>query len=222
MRSMRAMSVLKPEVEKIQKKYKEDRQRQQVEIMALYKAHKVSPLSGCLPMLLQMPIWFALYRTLMVAAELYQAPFVPGWIDDLTSPDPFYVLPIGLTAMMFVQARLSPSVADSTQQKIMMYGLPIMFGVFSFFFPAGLTLYIFTNTCLTAVHHVWMKRTEQSEAVGKDRDQETGGLEVALRNVSPGDASPSVGSSSVHSSNSSRPRKHGGQRKRTSKRKNTM
>ncbi len=163
MRSMKAMADLKPEVEKIQKKYKDDKQRQQVEIMAMYKANKVSPLSGCLPMLLQMPIWFALYRTLMVAAELYQAPFIPGWINDLTAPDPYYVLPIALTAMMFVQSKLSPSAADSTQQKIMMYGMPLMFGVFSFFFPAGLTLYIFTNTCLTAVHHVWMNRTDKAK-----------------------------------------------------------
>jgi YidC/Oxa1 family membrane protein insertase len=128
--------------------------------MNLYKANKVSPLAGCLPMLLQMPIWFALYRTLMVAAELYQAPFIPGWIDDLTAPDPYYALPIALMGMMFVQAKLSPTTADSTQQKMMMYGLPLVFGVFGFFFPAGLTLYIFTNTCMTALHNVWMNRTE--------------------------------------------------------------
>ncbi len=158
MRSMREMSKLKPKVEEIQKKYKDDRQKAQVEIMSLYKAHGVNPLSGCLPMVLQMPIWIALYQTLRVAAELFQAPFIPGWIDDLTAPDHYYVLPVLLMGMMFVQAKLTPSTADSMQQKMMQYGLPLVFGVFGFFFPAGLTLYIFTNTCLTALHHLWLRR----------------------------------------------------------------
>jgi YidC/Oxa1 family membrane protein insertase len=160
MKSMKAMAKLKPEIEKIQKKFKDDKQRQQVEIMNMYKAHKVNPLAGCLPMLLQMPIWFALYRMLMAAAELYQAPFIPGWIDDLTSPDPFFILPIALMGMMFLQAKLQPTPASSTQQKVMMYGLPLMFGFFSIFFPSGLTLYIFTNTVLTLFHQMWMNRHE--------------------------------------------------------------
>lgn len=160
MRSMREMSKLKPKVEEIQKKYKDDRQKAQVEIMGLYKAHGVNPLSGCLPMVLQMPIWIALYQTLRVAAELFQAPFIPGWIDDLTAPDHYYVLPVLLMGMMFVQAKLTPSTADSMQQKMMQYGLPLVFGVFGFFFPAGLTLYIFTNTFLTALHHLWLRRNE--------------------------------------------------------------
>ena len=158
MRSMREMAKLKPKVEEIQKKYKDDRQKAQVEIMGLYKAHGVNPLSGCLPMVLQMPIWIALYQTLRVAAELFQAPFIPGWIDDLTAPDHYYVLPVLLMGMMFIQAKLTPSTADSMQQKMMQYGLPLVFGVFGFFFPAGLTLYIFTNTCLTALHHLWLRR----------------------------------------------------------------
>jgi YidC/Oxa1 family membrane protein insertase len=128
--------------------------------MALYKANKVNPLSGCLPMLLQMPIWFALYRTLNVAAELYQAPFINGWTSDLTRPDPFYILPVALMVMMFVQARITPSSGDSAQQKMMQYGLPLVFGVFGFFFPAGLTLYIFTNTALSALHGVYIRRTD--------------------------------------------------------------
>ena len=126
----------------------------------MYKANKVNPLSGCLPMLLQMPIWFALYKALNVAAELYQAPFIPGWIDDLTSPDPIYVLPVMLMVMMFVQARITPTTGDSAQQKMMQYGLPLVFGVFGFFFPAGLTLYIFTNTALSAVHGVYIRKTD--------------------------------------------------------------
>ena len=165
--SMREMSKLRPEIEKLQKEHKDDRQRLQQEMMGLYKAHGVNPLSGCLPMLLQMPIWFALYRTLTVAGELYQAPLVPGWIDDLTAPDPLYILPILLTGMMFLQSRFTPSTADSTQQKIMMYGMPLMFGGFSFFFPAGLTLYIFTSTGLTALHHLILRRTDKSKPEDK-------------------------------------------------------
>lgn len=160
MRSMKSMQKLRPKMEALQKKYKDDKQRLQVETMNLYKAHGVNPLAGCLPMLLQMPIWFALYRMLGAAAELYHAPFIPGWINDLTATDPYYVLPVAVMGMMFLQAKLSPSPVDSTQQKIMVYGLPLVFGFFSFFFPAGLTLYIFTNTTLTAVHSVWMNRTD--------------------------------------------------------------
>ncbi len=167
MKSMKAMAKLKPEIEKLQKKYKDDKQRQQVEIMNLYKAHKVNPLAGCLPMVLQMPIWFALYKTLMNAAELYQAPFIPGWIEDLTKPDPLYITPVLLMGMMFLQSKLTPTTADSTQQKIMMYGLPLMFGVFAFFFPAGLTIYILTNTTLTAGHHLYMHREDHAEIRAK-------------------------------------------------------
>ncbi len=160
MKSMKAMARLKPELEKIKEKYKEDKARQNVETMALFKANKVNPMSGCLPMLLQMPIWFALYRSLTVAGELYQAPFIAGWIDDLTLPDPYHIMPILLTGMMFLQTTLTPSTGTGAQQKMLMYGMPIMFGVFSFFFPAGLTLYIFTNTCFTALHHLYMRKTE--------------------------------------------------------------
>lgn len=160
-KSMKAMTKLRPQMEKLREKHKDNKQQQQVEMMNLFKTHGVNPLSGCLPMLLQMPIWFALYRMLMAAAELYQAPFIPGWIDDLTAPDPVYVLPILVTILMFFQTRLTPTTASGTQQKVIMYGMPIMFGVFSIFFPAGLTLYIFTNTCLTLVHHFFVHREDR-------------------------------------------------------------
>ena len=162
MRSMKAMASLGPEIKKIQAKYKDDRQRQHAETMNLYKAHGVSPLAGCLPMLLQMPIWFALYRMLMAAAELYQAPFIPGWIDDLTSPDRYYVLPLLLVGAMILQSRLTPTTGDGAQQKMLKWGMPIMFGGFSFFFPSGLTLYILTNTGMTALHHLWLGRNQDN------------------------------------------------------------
>jgi YidC/Oxa1 family membrane protein insertase len=161
MRSMKAMAALAPQMKLLQEKYKDDRQRLQVETMALYKQHNVNPIAGCLPILLQMPIWIALYRMLSSAGELYQAPFIPGWIDDLTNTDPFYILPIVLVVTMFVQARLQPATGDSRQQKFLQYGMPLMFGVMSFFFPSGLTIYIFTNTVLSALHSIYMNRYDK-------------------------------------------------------------
>lgn len=159
MRSMKAMAALKPQMEEIQKRYPDDRQKQQQAQMELFKQHGVSPLAGCLPMLLQMPIWIALYRMLSSAGELHEATFIPGWLDDLTLPDPFYILPITLMGMMFLQSRLQPATGDSAQQKILMYGMPLMFGGMSLFFPSGLTVYIFTNTTLGIVHSLYMNRT---------------------------------------------------------------
>ncbi len=161
MRSMKAMAALAPQMKILQAKYKGDNQRLQAESMALYKTHKVSPIAGCLPIFLQMPIWLALYRMLSSAGELYMQPFIPGWIDDLTSTDPFYILPFILVGTMFLQARLTPVTGDSRQQKFIQYGMPLMFGVMSFFFPAGLTLYIFTNTILSAVHSIYMNKYDK-------------------------------------------------------------
>jgi YidC/Oxa1 family membrane protein insertase len=158
MKSMRAMAKLRPKLDEIRKKHENDKQKQQVETMNLFKAHGVNPLAGCLPILLQMPIWFALYRSLSVAAELYQAKFM--WFDDLTAPDPYYVLPVFMTVTMLLQSKLTPQTATGMQQKILSYGMPLMFGGFSLFFPAGLTLYISTNTVLTLLHHLYMRRDE--------------------------------------------------------------
>ncbi|HEU5059278.1 MAG TPA: membrane protein insertase YidC [Kofleriaceae bacterium] len=158
MKSMKAMAKLRPKLDELRKKYPDDKQKQQVETMNLFKAHGVNPLAGCLPILLQMPIWFALYRALSVAAELYQAKFL--WFDDLTAPDPYFILPVFMTATMLLQSKLTPQTATGMQQKILTYGMPLMFGGFSLFFPAGLTLYISTNTVLTLLHHLYMRRDE--------------------------------------------------------------
>ena len=158
MKSMRAMAKLRPKLDEIRKKHENDKQKQQVETMNLFKAHGVNPLAGCLPILLQMPIWFALYRALSVAAELYQAKFL--WFDDLTAPDPYFILPVFMTVTMLLQSKLTPQTATGMQQKILTYGMPLMFGGFSLFFPAGLTLYISTNTVLTLFHHLYMRRDE--------------------------------------------------------------
>jgi YidC/Oxa1 family membrane protein insertase len=165
---MKQMAKLRPKIEALQKKYKDDRQKQQVEMMNLYKAHGVNPMAGCLPMLLQVPIWMSLYEMLRTAAELYHEPFIPGWIDDLTAADPYFVMPIVLIGMMFLQAKMSPATVDSAQQKVMMYGLPLMFGTFSLFLPSGLTLYILTNTVLTLLHQLWMNRTDPTRPLKGD------------------------------------------------------
>jgi len=161
MRSMKAMAALAPQMKALQEKYKDDRQRLQAETMALYKQHNVNPIAGCLPIFLQMPIWIALYRMLSNAGELYQEPFISGWINDLTATDPYHILPIVLVITMFLQARMTPATGDSRQQKFLQYGMPLMFGVMSFFFPSGLTIYIFTNTVLSALHSIYMNKFDK-------------------------------------------------------------
>jgi len=161
MRSMKGMAAVAPQMKILQEKYKEDRPRLQAETMALYKQHNVNPLSGCLPIFLQIPIWSALYIMLSATGELYLEPFVPGWINDLTNTDPLHILPVLLVVTMFVQARLSPSTSTDRTQKFIQYGMPLMFGVMSFFFPSGLTLYIFTNTVLSAVHSLYMNKYDK-------------------------------------------------------------
>jgi YidC/Oxa1 family membrane protein insertase len=165
MKSMKEMAKLRPQLDKLRDKYKDDRQKQQVETMNLFKAHGVNPLAGCLPLLLQMPIWFALYRALSVAAQLYQAQFL--WLSDLTAPDPYFILPILMTGAMLFQSRLTPTTGTGAQQKMLMYGMPLMFGVMGFFFPAGLNLYILTNTGLTLLHHLYMRRSSSSPPAAK-------------------------------------------------------
>jgi len=130
--------------------------------MALYKQHGVNPVAGCLPILLQMPIWLALYRMLSSAGELYQQAFIPGWNQRSHRDGSVHILPVILVVTMFAQARLQPASVDSTQQKFLQYGMPLMFGVMSFSSPAGLTLYIFTNTVLSALHSIYMKKVRQA------------------------------------------------------------
>jgi YidC/Oxa1 family membrane protein insertase len=162
-KSAERMKALKPEIDKINEKYKDDAQAKQQATMALYKQNKVNPLGGCLPTLLQMPIWFALYRTLRMSPELYRAPFF-GWISDLSSPDPYFVTPIVMGALMFLQQRFTPMTGDSAQAKMMMYIMPIMFTAMMLFLPSGLTLYILVNTVLSIVHQVYIHRRSGAKA----------------------------------------------------------
>ena len=151
------MKALKPEVDKINEQYKDDPQEKQKKVMALYKQHKVNPLGGCLPMLLQMPIWIALFRTLRSSPELYRAPFI-GWITDLSEPDPYFVTPILMGIAMFIQQQLTPMTGDNAQAQMMKYLMPIMFTGMMLFLPSGLTLYIFVNVILSIAHQLFIQK----------------------------------------------------------------
>ena len=146
-KSMKGMHKVQPYVKVIQERHKGDRQKMNEEMIELYKKHKVNPLGGCLPMLLQIPVFIALYHALFFSIELRGAPFV-GWIKDLSVADPYYVWPVVMGATMFLQQKLNPSIGDPTQQKIMMM-LPIVFTFLFMSFPSGLVLYWTVNNILT-------------------------------------------------------------------------
>lgn len=142
-KSMKAMQVIQPKINALREKYKNDTQKLNQEMMGMMREHKVNPLGGCLPVLLQLPIFLALYQVLGQSVELYQAPFM-GWIQDLSLKDPFYVLPVLMGITMFAQQKLTPSTMDPTQAKIMMF-MPILFSFLMISLPSGLTLYIFVS-----------------------------------------------------------------------------
>lgn len=144
MLSAKKMQKLAPKMAALRKKYENDRQKMGVETMALYKAHGVSPFGGCLPSLIQLPIWMALFSTLNYSVELHRSGFL-GYIHDLSAKDPYYVTPLLMGAVMFLQMRMSPAGADPQQQKMMSVMMPIMFTVFSLFLPAGLAIYTLTS-----------------------------------------------------------------------------
>ena len=142
-----AMRKLKPEMDALGARYQDDAQAKQLATMELYRKHGVNPLGGCLPQLVQMPVWFAMYTTLQTAVEMYHTKFL--WFTDLSAPDRFYILPIVLGAFMIVQQRIVPQQGmDPMQQKMMMYMLPVVFTVMMLFLPAALGVYMLTNSLL--------------------------------------------------------------------------
>ncbi len=148
--SMAKMRMLQPKMQEMRERFGDDRQRMSQEMMKLYKEEKVNPLGGCLPLIIQMPIFIALYWTFMEAVELRHAPFF-GWIQDLSAQDPYYILPILMGASMFLLQKMSPTpVADPMQQKIMNF-MPLIFMVFFLWFPAGLVLYWLVSNIITIV-----------------------------------------------------------------------
>jgi YidC/Oxa1 family membrane protein insertase len=156
---MKKMQEIQPELTKIREKLKDNPQKMQQETMALFKKAGTNPLGGCLPMVLQMPIFFAFYRVLYSSVELVDAPFML-WIVDLSEKDPYYVLPVLMAIAMFFHQRLTPTTTmDPAQKKIMMF-MPLIFAVFMKDFPAGLTLYIFVSTVVAMLQQMFVfKRT---------------------------------------------------------------
>jgi YidC/Oxa1 family membrane protein insertase len=145
--SMKEMQKLQPKMVELREKFKDDKQKMSQETMALYKAHKVNPMGGCLPMLIQIPVFFGLYKTLLYAIELRHAPFF-WWIQDLSAKDPYYITPIIMGATMFIQQKMSPPAGDPMQQKIMLL-LPVIFTVLFLNFPSGLVIYWLFNNVLS-------------------------------------------------------------------------
>jgi YidC/Oxa1 family membrane protein insertase len=146
-RSMAKMKQLQPRMKQLQETYKDDREKLGRAMMDLYKTEKINPAAGCLPLLIQLPVFLAFYWVLLESVEMRQAPFF-GWIKDLSSPDPFFILPLIMAVAMFVQYKLQPTPADPIQAKVFMI-LPIVMSITFAFFPAGLVLYWVTNTILT-------------------------------------------------------------------------
>lgn len=146
-RSMAKLRVATPKLQRIREQYASDRQRMHQAMMEFYKEEKINPMGGCLPILVQIPVFIALFWTLMAAVELRYAPLAL-WITDMSVPDPYYVLPVIMGISMWLQSKLSPTPADPIQAKVMQI-MPIAFSVFFFFFPAGLVLYSLCNNILS-------------------------------------------------------------------------
>lgn len=155
--SMANMRRVQPAMKRIQERYSDDRQKLGQEMMSLYKKEKVNPMGGCLPMLIPMPIFLALYWVLLESVELRHAPFFL-WIDDLSAKDPFFVLPLIMGASMYVQQLLSPAVGDPMQARMMKL-MPVMFTVLFLWFPAGLVLYWLVNNVLSLLQQWYVFKT---------------------------------------------------------------
>lgn len=178
-KSMKQMQVIQPKVLALQTKLKDDRERLNKELIKLYKDHKVNPVGGCLPMVLQMPVFVALFNILYMTIDLRQAPFML-WIKDLSVQDPYYVLPIIMGATMVIQQKITPTTMDPTQAKIMLF-LPVFMTFLFVNFPAGLVLYWLTNNVLTITQQVvterlfakkWQVAAAQGEVLVIDESKE--------------------------------------------------
>jgi YidC/Oxa1 family membrane protein insertase len=158
------IQLIQPKIKEIRDKYKNNPQRIQAETMALYRQEKFNPLGCALPILLQMPVFFALYRVFLNSFEMRQAPFF-GWIQDLAAHDPFFVTPVLMAAMMYFQMKITPQPSmqgDESEavkmQKAMMKWMPIIFGAIMLFLPSGLTLYILINAAISIVQQFFLNK----------------------------------------------------------------
>jgi YidC/Oxa1 family membrane protein insertase len=170
-RSMAKMKLIAPKMKALQEQYANDKQQLQVKMMELYKTEKINPLGGCLPIVVQIPVFIALYWVLLGAVELRHAPWF-GWIHDLSAPDPYFVLPVVYAVTAYLQVRLSPTpIQDPVQAKVMQI-MPIAFSVLFLFFPAGLVLYWLINNAIQIFQQWHMNRLltrEAAEAAAKRR-----------------------------------------------------
>ncbi|PXX10677.1 protein translocase subunit yidC [Nitrosomonas ureae] len=171
-RSMAKLRVVTPKLQRIREQYASDRQRMHQAMMEFYKEEKINPMGGCLPILVQIPVFIALFWTLLAAVELRYAPLAL-WITDMSVPDPYYVLPVIMGVSMWIQSKLSPTPADPIQAKVMQI-MPIAFSIFFFFFPAGLVLYSLCNNILSIAQQ-WqitrMYENKAAEEATKDRNK---------------------------------------------------
>jgi membrane protein insertase, YidC/Oxa1 family, C-terminal domain len=165
-RSMAKMRVIAPEMQRMKEEFGEDRMRFSQEMMALYKREQVNPLSGCLPLLLQMPIFLALYWVLMESVELRHAPWL-GWIQDLSAMDPWFILPLLMGLTMFIQQSLNPQPADPMQAKVFKI-MPVIFTVFMLFFPAGLVLYWICNNSITILQQGLINKSVEKDRLKRE------------------------------------------------------
>lgn len=164
-RSMGKMRVVAPKLEKIKQQYGDDRERLHKAMMELYKVEKINPLGGCLPVVIQIPVFIALYWSILASVEMRYAPFF-GWIIDLSAADPYYVLPLIMGASMILQTRLNPTPPDPLQARMMQI-MPVVFSIVFFFFPAGLVLYSIVNNVLSILQQWYITRGLEAEAKAK-------------------------------------------------------
>jgi len=161
--SMAKMKEFTPKMKEIRERYKDDKPLMNKYMMEMYKTEKINPLGGCLPVVIQIPVFLALYWVLLASVEIRNAPWL-GWITDLAMPDPYYILPVLMAGSMFIQQKMSPPPADPMQAKVMLF-MPIAFSVMFFFFPSGLVLYWIVNNVLSIAQQWWItKRYEASKA----------------------------------------------------------
>ena len=192
-KSMQGMQKIQPKIQAVQAKFKEDKERLNRELMKLYKEHKVNPVGGCLPMVLQMPVFISLFNILYMTVDLRNAPFAL-WITDLSIPDPYYVFPILMGASMVLQQKIMPTTMDPTQAKMMLL-LPVFLTFLFLNFPAGLVIYWLTNNVLTILQQVVTDR-------------------FILKPAPAGEPAP-TGDSSTKSENGAPPKKKKGKAKQT-------
>ncbi len=159
-KSMAHMKSMAPRMEQLRQRYGDDKVKLNQAMMELYRTEKINPLGGCLPIVVQIPVFISLYWVLLAAIELRHTPWL-GWIQDLSAPDPYYILPLIMAVSMFIQTKLNPPPPDPVQAKVMLF-MPIVFSIFFFFFPAGLVLYWAVQNIIGIAQQLWINKTVEA------------------------------------------------------------